>query len=169
MELTPINLFFAAIYIFILVVSIISDYKKTIIPNWCSAALAIEFALYSILFLTYNQIAWNIGLSVVVLSIGITFYSFGWFGGGDVKLLSAVMMWAGPEHGVSFMFFVAMIGLIMAFALIILRRYLRYYPNLFDRSEFLRRPVVWVEEGAFPYGIAIGGGALMIGPALFSS
>ena len=69
--------------------------------------------------------------------------------------------------GVIFVLSMSAIGLVMAVGLITFRRVLKFYPNLLTNSELLRRPVAWVEEGAFPYGIAIGTAALFIGPAIF--
>jgi len=167
MESTYINQIFALIYVVILSYAVVSDYVKMIIPNWCSIALVVEFLLFSIVFLTLNEFAWNLLLCAIVFSLSIGFYAFGWLGGGDVKLLTAVIFWAGPTNGLIFVFVMAAIGFVMAAGLIILRRVLIFFPNLFPNSELLRRPVAWVEEGAFPYGIAIGAAALVIGPAIF--
>ncbi len=167
MENTYINQTFALIYVVILSYAVVSDYVRTIIPNWCSIALVVEFLLFSIVFLTLNEFAWNLLLCAIVFSLGIGFYAFGWLGGGDVKLLTAVIFWAGPTNGLIFVLAMAAIGFVMAVGLIILRRVLKFFPNLFPHSELLRRPVAWVEDGAFPYGIAIGAAALVIGPAIF--
>ena len=167
MESTYINVFFAVIYVVILSYAVVSDYVRTIIPNWCSIALVVEFLLFAIVFLTMNDFAWHLLVCVVVFALGIGFYSRGWFGGGDVKLLTAVMLWAGPAKGLIFVLSMSAIGLVMAVGLITFRRVLKFYPNLLTNSELLRRPVAWVEEGVFPYGIAIGAAALVIGPAIF--
>jgi len=167
MESTYINQIFALIYVVILSYAVVSDYVRMIIPNWCSIALVVEFLLFSIVFLTLNEFAWNLLLCAIIFSLGIGFYAFGWLGGGDVKLLTAVIFWAGPDNGLIFVLAMAAIGFVMAAGLIILRRVLIFFPNLFPNSELLRRPVAWVEEGAFPYGIAIGAAALVIGPAIF--
>ena len=167
MESTYINQIFALIYVVIIFYAVVSDYVRTIIPNWCSIALVVEFLIYALIFLTMREFMWHLLLGVVVFALGIGFYAFGWFGGGDVKLLTAVIFWAGPTNGLIFVLAMAAIGFFMAVGLIILRRVLKFYPNLFPNSELLRRPVAWVEEGAFPYGIAIGAAALVIGPAIF--
>lgn len=167
MESENINVILAIIYIFIISYAIISDYRTLIIPNWCSIVLIIEFLLFSILFLTMDEFAWHLLAGAIVFVLGIGFYAFGWLGGGDVKLLTAVIFWAGPTNGLIFVLAMAAIGFVMAVGLIILRRVLIFFPNLFPNSELLRRPVAWVEEGAFPYGIAIGAAALIIGPAIF--
>ncbi len=114
-----------------------------------------------------REFAWHLLLAVLVFALGIGFYAMGWFGGGDVKFLTAVMFWAGPAKGLIFVLSMSAIGFVMAVGLITFRRVLKFYPNLLTNSELLRRPVAWVEEGAFPYGIAIGVAALVIGPAIF--
>ena len=167
MESTYINQIFALIYVVIIFYAVVSDYVGTIIPNWCSIALVVEFLIYALMFLTMREFAWHLLLGVIVFAFGIGFYAFGWFGGGDVKLLTAVMLWAGPAKGLIFVLSMCAIGFVMADGLIILRRVLKFFPNLFPNSALLRRPVAWAEEGAFPYGIAIGAGALVIWPTIF--
>ena len=86
MESTYINQIFALIYVVILCYAVISDYVRTIIPNWCSIALFVEFLLFAIVFLTMREFAWHLLLGVIVFALGIGFYAFGWFGGGDASV-----------------------------------------------------------------------------------
>src|SRR3546814_1397676 len=37
-------------------------------------------------------------VAAIVLGLGILAFARGWFGGGDVKMLAAVSLWAGPAH-----------------------------------------------------------------------
>ena len=168
MGITYLNATLAISYIFIISYAIISDYRTLIIPNWCSIVLVLEFLLFSILFLTMDEFSWHLLAGAVVFVLGIGFYAFGWFGGGDVKLLTAAVLWAGPTNALSFGFSMAIIGCILAFGLIGLRSLVKFYPDMFSDLELLRRPFEWVEEGVFPYGIAIGAAAMAIAPAIFS-
>ena len=86
MESTYINQIFALIYVVILSYAVVSDYLRTIIPNWCSIVLVVIFLLFAIVFLTMQEFLWHLLLCAIVFALGIGFYAFGWIGGGDAKL-----------------------------------------------------------------------------------
>ena len=157
----------------VLIVAAITDVRTGKIHNWTTyPAIAIGLIGHTLIGgLTGMDDSFGLVGSLGGLAAGFVPMFVAWFsggiGGGDAKLLTAVMFWAGPANGLIFVLSMGAIGFVMAVGLIILRRVLKFYPNLFPNSELLRRPVAWVEVGAFPYGIAIGAAALVIGPAIF--
>jgi Flp pilus assembly protein protease CpaA len=83
-----------------------------------------------------------------------------------VKFLSALMLWAGPQHGVLFIVLFAIFSGVFAFSLLGLRAALPYFPILADVpvvSKFSR----WARNGLCPYGLPIGAAALMVAPLIF--
>jgi prepilin peptidase CpaA len=55
-----------------------------------------------------------IALATATLALGFVIWSRGWLGGGDVKLLAAMMLWAGPAHGIELLAVTAVVGGLLA-------------------------------------------------------
>jgi len=79
------------------------------------------------------------------------FFAFGWIGGGDVKLLVAVMFWAGPDLALPALILVFGGGLIVAVLCLGASAVLRVAGN--RRGAGLLRPLA-VDRGV-PYGVGI--------------
>src|SRR5688572_11747864 len=93
----------------------ITDVKGLRIANWVSSALVGLFALYvgvGYLDLGTKQLAvlWHVGVALVVLAIGFGIFAFGAMGAGDIKLMSAVALWAGPGLAIPFLVFTSIAG-----------------------------------------------------------
>jgi prepilin peptidase CpaA len=88
----------------------ITDCRSWTIPNRFPAALV---GLYPAWVLANaGAIAWPTAVlaAAVVFAIGAIFFAQGWMGGGDVKLMSAAMLWAAPVHGFAFLAATALAG-----------------------------------------------------------
>ncbi len=44
------------------------------------------------------QLHWAVAIAAGTFLVGAFMFSRGWMGGGDVKLLTVLALWAGPEH-----------------------------------------------------------------------
>lgn len=75
------------------------------------------------------------------------FHARGWLAGGDVKLAAAVLLWAGPVHGLTAMAVTALAGMVVALA------QLAVTPRLAPSS-------VWHASRGTPYGVALALGGL---------
>src|SRR5436309_15928752 len=75
----------------------IEDFRRLTIPNLLPAALCLLWPAYA--FATapslYGALA-AAGCALAVFLVGAVFFARGWLGGGDVKLLAAATLWAGP-------------------------------------------------------------------------
>ena len=73
------------------------DFRRLTIPNLVPAALCLLWPAYA--FATapslYDALT-AAGCGVAVFLVGAVMFARGWLGGGDVKLLAAVTLWAGP-------------------------------------------------------------------------
>lgn len=79
-----------------------TDISKYIIPNTISLAL---LALYPFYVMTAPmQIAWVLALIIagIVFIAGFFMFAFGVMGGGDVKLMTAALLWVGPQYMMPF-------------------------------------------------------------------
>ncbi len=95
----------------LLLAAAVCDLRKREIPHWnviAIAALAIPFWWASGLAF-WPDIASQIGVAAIVFAVFAVMFAFGWMGGGDVKLLTALALWL-PWQAVVLML------LIMSFA-----------------------------------------------------
>ncbi len=101
---------------------------------------------------------------LVHTAVGIGFFLLGFIlhiigisGGGDIKLLSAILLWVGPYHADYLILFTLLYG----GAVVILSLWLKNIPM----NHFMLKNSAWMRtiasDGKFvPYGIAICAGAL---------
>jgi prepilin peptidase CpaA len=141
------------------------DLLTLTIPNRISLALIVLFfALAPLAGLGATDMAMHVIAGFFsVLVIGIGLFSFGWFGGGDAKLLSAVALWVGFEQLLPYLLYVGLAGgavvvLFLQFRSIPLPRFALAQPwavRLHDRN------------GGVPYGLALAAGAFLVYPQTF--
>ena len=147
--------------------AIVSDARRFELPNGLSLALLGGFALLAAIEpLAWSQIRWHLATGVVVFLVGLALFAGHLFGGGDVKLLSAVALWLGPERFFFFLLLMSLSGGILALALLLFRRL--PLPPLFCRWRWLGQ--LHARAGEVPYGVAMGIAGLalqagVLGPA----
>jgi prepilin peptidase CpaA len=131
------------------------DFTRFIIPNLVIVGLC---ALWPLYFLAAPSVldgvpstgrawpAWRwqaalsaIGCAIAVFIIGAVCFSRGYLGGGDVKLLTAATLWAGPARTPALLALTVILGGALALFLLLA------YPG-----------------ALVPYGIAIAGAALIV-------
>jgi prepilin peptidase CpaA len=157
---------FALVFVCSVLYAMISDYSRMRIPNVVSIVLVAAFAAFALLGGIGNVWA-HLILAGAVLAVLFGCYAMGWLGAGDVKLLSALMLWAGPAQGVPFAVLFALFGGAFAVGLLALRYALPFYPILAEipvMSKFSR----WARNGICPYGLPIGVAALCVAPSIFA-
>lgn len=156
------------------------DIRQRRIPNRIVAAVAL---LWLPLAVSGGLLAglFAVGTAALVLGIGTAIWRMGWLGGGDVKLLAAVSLWAGPDHVGELLLATALCGGALAL-MSLAARHTAVTPMLtFVRGEAIRllpsarapaSTARWTPDGALaasasrgtiPYGIAIAmGGAWLL-------
>lgn len=84
-----------AILVVLLVSAGIEDARIREIANWKNAAIALMAPLWwvSIGLSPWPDMAFQIGLAMVVLALFCVAFHFGQMGGGDVKLIAALALW----------------------------------------------------------------------------
>lgn len=148
----------------------IFDLWKMIIPNAISILLVALFfanALFLNLYSGY-AVAWfsHIGAMAAVLIVGWVAFHFGWMGGGDVKLLSAISLWAGFEKNpfgplivehflFDYLILVALCGGGLSLGLLILRRLVVGLLLFQSTPQNVTLPRYLLPREHLPYGVAI--------------
>jgi prepilin peptidase CpaA len=129
-----------AAYILPVLVAAISDTRTLRIPNAVVAFLAATYPLAALLLGHGGDIA-----------AAACLFAVNAMGGGDVKLLAAVALWAGPAGVEPLVLATALLGGVFALAVLVLR---------------------WVrglETAPIPYGVPIALAAFLLAPSIFAA
>lgn len=145
----------------------LSDGRTLTIPNRLSLAVAL---LYVTRLPVIGAEAWLVGLGLGLSGLLLGFVAFerGVIGGGDAKLIAAVLPWAGLENAAGMLLVTALAGGVLATGLL-----LRHRGPFLMRMVTGRGPFPGPADRAspeLPYGIAIAcGGWWLAGLAMFGS
>ena len=154
-------------FVLLAVSAAISDYQTMRIPNWISAALCVLFALYVWWLPTWASVGWHVAVGAGVFFTAVLSYAFGIFGGGDVKLLGAIALWAGPEHVIDFLMLTGLLGGAFGCMIIAARWTVISWPRLADNPGAAWNIARWGRDGTCPYGVPIAVAALLSVPVMF--
>ena len=154
----------AVLFLGLLALAAFWDAHALRIPNRVSGAVALLYPAY--VLAAAPGVDWIGGLIVaaIVFAIGTALFAAGTVGGGDVKLLAAAALWAGPSAILEFTLTAGVAGGVLA---IVLGGRLRFALALaFDRvGNGAARDVAL--GGQVPYAIAIAfAGFAVIAPRL---
>jgi prepilin peptidase CpaA len=88
----------------------LTDLRERRIPNWLTGGAAALYPVY--LLLSPVPVAWAsaLALSLLVALVGLALFTRRLIGGGDVKLIAAVTLWAGLDHFAAFALVTALTG-----------------------------------------------------------
>lgn len=141
----------------------VQDLVSFRIPNVIPAVVTVAF-LVSALALTSEprMILGHLAAGGTVLLVCFGLFMRGYIGGGDAKLLGSVAAWTGWPLLPTYLLIVALIGGALALALI----GFRHLPLTGRLAAIGWLSRLHVRDGQVPYGVAIGGGALVLTPHL---
>ena len=151
----------SAVFPVVVTVAACYDLLTMQIPNRFPAALAIAFVALTLLSgLPLPTIGLHVLAGLGLLIATFALFAFGYLGGGDAKLASAIALWLGIEQALPFLILTALFG--GALSLVILSYRSMPLPGfLLGWTPALRLH----EKGAgIPYGVAIAAAALMVFP-----
>lgn len=167
------------IFCCLMVWAAISDIRFFILSNRLCLSVAILYPVFiaSLYFsgyqITLGSIGWSIGISLLIFSFLVFLFARGYIGGGDVKLIPAIALWAGPSRILEFLLITTIFGGLVAL-LIISFRYLKNYISLHKSSEKINFSMSESaesehEENNIPYGVGISIGGLYVAYRLFQA
>jgi prepilin peptidase CpaA len=162
-----LSLAFMAAFTFLVVHAVISDVTRLVIPDWVSIALVALFALFLVLGDKPLPPVRHALVAAAVLLPAFAAFAAGYMGGGDVKLMTALALWAGPDKVLPFLLVMSIAGAALAAVVVSGTYYLRWNEAAEPASGLSRLFPRWVRRGLTPYGFAIGIGGLAIIPARF--
>jgi prepilin peptidase CpaA len=143
------------------------DFRRLVIPNLLPILLVALWPFYFAADPSLYGALGAIGAGAAVFFVGAILFARGYLGGGDVKLLSAATLWAGPARTGDLLLLTAALGGALALALLLpLGREIATAARL-----MLGRPPLDTGRGlatSVPYGVAIAGaGVIVILPPYF--
>jgi prepilin peptidase CpaA len=113
-----------------------------------------------------DRIPAHLAVAILVFLISMIFFMADWMGGGDIKLLAAVMLWVGPGTAPELLVVMSLLGAALAITLMIVRSFQSAVVP-WGQAVGVRRIIELARLGQCPYGVAIGAAALMFAPKVF--
>jgi len=158
-------------YVALLVIAAVEDVRARRIPNWLTAGVAALYPTY--VLASPAAVPWLEALAVAgaILVVGFLVFARGWLGGGDVKLIAAVSLWAGPEHILLFALITGLAGGVLALATLSWQRLLGPLGLHLEALGLLGGTAATDGEPApttLPYAIAIAAGGLAVAANLLT-
>lgn len=139
-----------AFVVLALIAAAIEDTLRLRISNATCLAVFVA-ALVAMGIHGFSTSLWqNWAIAIAILAIGTPAFSAGWFGGGDVKLLSAIGLWINLRAVIGLISAVFIIGGVVALIYIFARRFTRSAQGTKSRDRRV------------PYGLAIVAGAVFV-------
>jgi prepilin peptidase CpaA len=149
-----------AILVAALVCAAVSDVRRYLIPNRYPIAIALAYLVYATGH-PLDQGLWGLAAGFAAFVLCALLFAAGIFGGGDAKLLSSTMLWAGPSLAAPFLLYTVLAGGALALTwLTPFRRLMPAAPQAQPSAEAagvrsrLHQPT--------PYGAAIAAGGLYV-------
>jgi prepilin peptidase CpaA len=159
-----------AILAVLLIAAAMDDLRSFRIPTHVVVGIA---ALYPAHVLSSPQsVPWVMALifSAIIFAVGFGFYAIKEMGGGDVKLMAAVALWAAPNYLMTFLIITLVVAMLLAFA------------NAFRAASAESRATQKFSVGAtvanlrhvpifkmqIPYGVGIAAGGLYVAARLLT-
>lgn len=156
-----------AIVFAVLVYAAFSDVANRRIPNSLSIVIAASFAIACVASPERVDFLGGLWVAAAIFAVGFLGFLFGKVGGGDVKLMAAFGLWAGPAAAVDFLVFTGLAG--GALALLYLIPQIAYAMTWLRMTIERRVPALTVvpiagdvKKNGLPYGVAIAVGGIFV-------
>ncbi|HEY0224634.1 MAG TPA: prepilin peptidase [Pseudolabrys sp.] len=138
-----------------------SDLLTMTISNKLSLALTAGFfALTLVIGMSWPAIGMHLAAAALVLVFSFGFFSQGWIGGGDAKLVAATALWFGFDNLLDYLVYASLFGGVLTIVLIQFRKL--PLPAPLARQPWIMR--LHETGGGIPYGIALAAAALTVYP-----
>jgi prepilin peptidase CpaA len=140
------------------------DLRRRQIPNRLAGGVALLWLGALVVGAAPGPALGDLATASVVLLAGIALWRCGWLGGGDVKLIAALSLWAGTEHLAELLLAIALSGGLLAVAMLLAQRLARS-PAMAALQVHAGRllpatlPILAAPPphavGSLPYGVAV--------------
>lgn len=139
----------------------LSDWARYVIPNQIPIAVAGLFAIHAGVILLRGaepmSLVWALACGVAVFVVGAFLFAQKVLGGGDVKLMAACALWAGPNHIAEFVMVTTLYGALLSAAFL-----LPAFRQKAEAADGQFGSVTAALKRRLPYGLAIATGAVVV-------
>lgn len=151
---------FAAAFFSLCILAALIDVETLTIPNWLNGWLAFLFIPAAIVAAPgWDVLGMHALVGAIAFMISVGLFFLGVYGGGDAKLIPAILLWVGPAGVAPFLIMTALVGGILTVLVVMMRGLLpKGVTPGFGVATFEDRKGV-------PYGVAIAAGGLFAAPA----
>ena len=149
----------AGLFLALCVFAALHDVNRLTILNWLNVTLAVLFVPAAFVSgVPMEIIGGHLITALCAFLIAFGLFAFNIVGGGDAKMIPAVMLWVGPSASITFLFVMAVAGGACAILIILVRKTMpvEVVPGA------VRAP--FEEKAGVPYGVAIAAGVFAAGP-----
>lgn len=136
-----------------------SDLRDYIIPNRICLAVAALYPTHVLATGAYGAVPGALAAAAATFAAGFALFAFRVAGGGDVKLMTSVALWAGPSMIADFLLMTGLAGGLLA-AWLATRAWRQHAEANPDGTLGIR--LLAVRHTKVPYGAAIALGGLYI-------
>jgi prepilin peptidase CpaA len=144
-----------------------SDALEFLIPNAASFGLVLLYPIHVLVSPIPIDWFWATVVAAAIFIPCLMLFAAGNFGGGDVKLLSAATLWAGPTLVLPMLVAIALAGGVLALVMWGAYR-LRRRNRLAACGDISLTTTAYAPSIRLPYGVAIAAGASLAGLRLMS-
>ena len=138
-----------------------SDLFTMTISNRVSLALVAGFLVMALITgMPMADVLSHFGAGAAVLTVSFFFFTRGWIGGGDAKLVAAIALWFGFDLLLNYLLYASLLGGVLT--LLLLRIRLLPLPAMLARQPWAAR--LHNMDTGIPYGIALAAAALILYP-----
>ncbi len=99
-----------AIVFGMLAIAAVTDVASRRIPNSLSIVVALSFLVAGVASPERVDLIGGLWVAAAILVVGFIGFAFGKIGGGDVKLMAAVGLWAGPAAALNYLILTGLAG-----------------------------------------------------------
>lgn len=176
------TLVFCLILAALLLIGAVTDMKSRRLPNWLTASVFLLYFPYALMTPSPAPIVGALLVAGVCFAFGFSLFAFNFMGGGDVKLITGLALWAGADFIALFLLATGVAGGVMSLAVLLYRRCLdhpmvaAFWPYLTIQvanrtglpllgSALSPTPSARAADpnaGSIPYGVAIAAGGFAV-------
>jgi len=159
--MSPISLIALVIFPLLMAFAAFSDLFTMRISNRLVLVLVVAFFVLALFVgLPLQEIGMHLACAAAVLVVAFAFFSLGWIGGGDAKLIAATTLWLGLGMMLPYLIYASLLGGALTLLLLAARRY--------PLPENLRS-IRWIDrlhdsKTGVPYGIALAIAGILVYP-----
>jgi len=153
--------FALTVFAAVMAIAAFEDFRRLVIPNLLPIVLCLAWPFYFAADPSFYGALEAVACALAVFFVGAVLFARGYLGGGDVKLLAAATLWAGPALTPALLLLTSVLGGVLALFLL-----LPMGSQLATAARLLMgQPTLPAPRGMampIPYGVAIAGAAVIV-------